>query len=59
MVILMQSMMLRRIKKQKLKDFQENFLLRGLVHQNLGNWIRFRLIKVEKHILSNDLMRDS
>jgi hypothetical protein len=27
-------------------------MLRGLVHQYLGNWIRFMLTKVEIHIIS-------
>jgi hypothetical protein len=42
-------MMLRRKKKVKFRDFEKKFLLRGLVHQNLGNKIRFMLIKVEIH----------
>jgi hypothetical protein len=41
--------------RKKNKDF---VLLRGLAHQNLGNWISFLLIKVEIHTLSNDLMRN-
>jgi hypothetical protein len=44
-------------KKRKSKDFQENYLLRGIIHLNLDNWIRFILIKVEIHTLSNDLRR--
>jgi hypothetical protein len=36
----------------------KKFLLHGLVNQNLGNWNRFMLIKVEIHILSNDLRRN-
>jgi hypothetical protein len=51
-------MMLRKKKKIKSKDFQEKFLLRGIVHLNLDNWIRFILINVEIHTLSNDLRRN-
>jgi hypothetical protein len=28
-------------KEKKIQGFSENFLLRGLVHQNRDNWIRF------------------
>jgi hypothetical protein len=51
-------MVLRRKKKNKIQGFSKNFLLRRLVHQNLGNWKRFMLIKVEIHTLSNDLRRN-
>jgi hypothetical protein len=34
-------------KEGKIQGFLKKFMLRGLVHQNLGNWIRFMLIKVE------------
>jgi hypothetical protein len=40
--------------KKKIQGFSGKFLLRGLVHQNRGNWYRFMLIKVEIHTLSND-----
>jgi hypothetical protein len=39
------------------QGFKKKNLLRGLVHQNLSNWIRFMLIKVGIHTLSNDLSR--
>jgi hypothetical protein len=39
------------------QGFKKN-LLRGLVHQNLSNWIRFMLIKVGIHTLFNDLSRN-
>jgi hypothetical protein len=45
-------------KENKIQGFSKNLLLRGLVHQNVGNWIRFMLKKVEIHILSNDLRRN-
>jgi hypothetical protein len=41
----------------KIQGFSKNFLLCGLVYQNLSNWIRFMLIKDEIHTLSNDLRR--
>jgi hypothetical protein len=44
--------------ENKIQGFSKNFLLRGLVHQNLGNLIRFMLTKVEIHTLSNDLRRN-
>jgi hypothetical protein len=34
-------------KENKIKGCSKNRLLRGLVHQNLGNWIRFMSKKVE------------
>jgi hypothetical protein len=36
-------------KGSKIEGFSKKFLLHGLVHQNLGKWIRFMLIKVEIH----------
>jgi hypothetical protein len=45
-------------KDKKNQGFLKNLLLRRLVHQILGNWIRFMLIKVEIHTLSNDLRRN-
>jgi hypothetical protein len=48
-------MILRRKKENKIQEFLKNLLLLGLVHQNLGNWIRFMATKVEIHTLSNDL----
>jgi hypothetical protein len=42
-------------KVNKMQGFSQNFLLRGLVHPNLGSWIRLKLMKVEIHTLSNDL----
>jgi hypothetical protein len=43
------------VKKEiKLQGFSKNFLLRGLGHQIVGNWIRFILRKDKKHTLSND-----
>jgi hypothetical protein len=45
-------------KGNKIQGFSNNFLLCGLVQKNLGNWIRFMLIKVEIHTLSNDLRRN-
>jgi hypothetical protein len=44
-------------KENKIQGFSKNFLLPGLLHQNLGNWIRFMLTKVEIHTLSNNLRR--
>jgi hypothetical protein len=44
--------------ENKIQGFSKNILLRGLVHQNLGNWIRFMLTKAEIHTLSNDLRRN-
>jgi hypothetical protein len=44
-------------KENEIQRFSKNFLLRELVHQNLGNWIRFMLTKVEIHALSNDLRK--
>jgi hypothetical protein len=44
--------------ENKIQGFSKNFLLRGLFHQNLGNWIRFMLTKVEIHPLPNDLRRN-
>jgi hypothetical protein len=45
-------------KEKKIQGFSKIVLLRGLVHQNLSNWIRFMLIKSEMHPLSNDLRRN-
>jgi hypothetical protein len=45
-------------KYNKNQRFSKNLLLRGLVHQNLSNWIRFILTKDEIHTLSNDLRRN-
>jgi hypothetical protein len=45
-------------KTIKFKDFPKNCLLRELANQNLGNWIRFMLIKVKIHTLSHDLRRN-
>jgi hypothetical protein len=45
-------------KDNKIQGFSKNFLLRGLVYQDEGNWIRFMLIKDEIHMLSNDLRRN-
>jgi hypothetical protein len=45
-------------KENKIYGFSKNFLFRELVHQNLGNWIRFMLTKVEVHPLSDDLRRN-
>jgi hypothetical protein len=45
------------VKEDKIQGFSLNFLLRDLVYQNLGSWIRFMLIKVEIHTLSNDMRR--
>jgi hypothetical protein len=45
-------------KENKIQGFSKNFLFHGIVHQNLNNWIRFMLIKVEIHTLSNDLRRN-
>jgi hypothetical protein len=28
-------------KEEKFQGFSKTFLLRGIVHQNLGNWMRF------------------
>jgi hypothetical protein len=50
-------MTLRRLKEGEIQGFYLNFLLHGLVYQDLGSWIRFMLIKVEIHTLSNDLRR--
>jgi hypothetical protein len=46
-------------KENEIQRFSKNFLLRELVHQNMGNWIRFMLTKVEIHALSlsNDFLR--
>jgi hypothetical protein len=46
-------------KENKIQGFSKKFLLCGLVHQNLGNWISFMLMKVKIHTLSNDLRRNS
>jgi hypothetical protein len=45
-------------KENIVQEFSKKILLRGLVHQNLGNWNRFMLLKVEIHTLSNDLRRN-
>jgi hypothetical protein len=36
-------------KENIIQGFLKNILLRGLIHQNPGKWIRFMLIKVEIH----------
>jgi hypothetical protein len=45
-------------KENNIQRLSKKILLRRLVHQNLGNWKRFMLIKVEIHTLSNDLRRN-
>jgi hypothetical protein len=51
-------MTLRWLKEGEIQGFSLNFLLHGLVYQNLGSWIRFMLIKVEIHTLTNDLRKN-
>jgi hypothetical protein len=36
-------------KENQIQEFSKNLLLCELVHQNLGNWIKFMLTKVEIH----------
>jgi hypothetical protein len=42
-------------KRKKNQGFsKKKILLRGHVHQILGNCIRFMLLKAETHVLSNE-----
>jgi hypothetical protein len=45
-------------EEKKIQGFSKNFLLRGLIDLNLGNWNRFMSIKAKIHALSNDLRRN-
>jgi hypothetical protein len=36
-------------EENEIRGFTKNYLFRGLVYQNVGNWNRFMLIKVEIH----------
>jgi hypothetical protein len=40
------------------RKFSNKVLIRGVVHENVGKWIRCMLIKVEINTLSNEFRRN-